>query len=331
MSKHLKAIETLLGQTESKADAKDSPFLALQLEQLETEIYKTEYPDLMFRQVMPVKSSGLNPGAETFAYRVYDWFGAAKFISSKTEDLPLVDFAGEKFAGKFELLGAAFKVSLDELMAAAFAGVAIEAEKSSAAAESIERKLDSVAARGDVEVGFKGFLNHSDVTIIATQTAESVTTWAAKLALASGKGPTHILNDLHYAAQKIVTDSKGKIRPDRMVIPTQLYGLIATTPMNSTGQSDATILSTFLKTSPFIKSESQISVWYQADTASAGGTGRIVFYKADRRYMEFYESQPLKVLPGQPKGLCVTVPMYAKCGGLVLRMPPAIRYLDGAE
>lgn len=332
MNKYQAALQALLGD-DLKMDAKDSPFLLEELTQIESEIYKVEYPDLMARQLLPFKSSGLNPGAESFVYRVYDWFGVARFVTGDSDDLDLVSIAGERFSQKVEMIGDAYAYNVSELAAAQMSGFPLEREKAMAAAEAIERKIDKTTAKGDPQVGFKGFLNHSDVTIATTAAngTSSGTSWASKLALTDGTGPTKILADLHTFLQGMSTTSKGKIRPDRMIMPQSLYSLIATTPMSDTGQSDATILSMFLKTSPFIKTAEQIAVWYEADDAAANGLGRIVAYKADRRYMEVYEPVTTRSLPAQPKNFKFVVPLYSKYGGLVLRQPLAVKYLDGAE
>jgi len=332
MNKYLHALTQLLGAT-LKMDSKDSPFLLEELTQIEAEIYKVEYPDLMARQVVPFKSTGLNPGAASFVYRVYDWFGVARFVTGRSDDLDLVSVAGERFSQKVEMIGDAYDYDVDELAAAQMSGFPLDREKALAAAEAIERKIDHTVAKGDPETDFEGFLNHSAVTIETTAAngVASATTWASKLALTDGTGPTKILADLHAFLQSIATDSKGKIRPDRLVMPQSLYSLIATTPMSSTGYSSETILSTFLKTSTFIKSDAQITVWYEADNAAANGKGRMVAYKADRRYMEVYEPVTVRSLPAQPRNFKFIVPLYSKFGGLVLRQPLAVRYLDGAE
>ena len=61
--------------------------------------------------------TGLNPGAASFVYRVYDWFGVARFITGRSDDLDLVSVAGERFSQKVEMIGDAYDYDVDELAA----------------------------------------------------------------------------------------------------------------------------------------------------------------------------------------------------------------------
>src|ERR1041384_3710567 len=111
-------IESLL--PEAREDAKFSAFLSQQLEDIETEVYRIEYPKLKFRQFLPVDSS-YPAGVESISFYEYDIFGVAKWISNYAQDLPNVSIRGEKFTSTVEGIGASYHYSTQDLRAAALA------------------------------------------------------------------------------------------------------------------------------------------------------------------------------------------------------------------
>jgi len=314
-----------------REDALDSSFMALQLQQLEAEIYRQVYPDLKWRTIMPVKNSGLNPGAESFAWRKYDTFGVAKFFANMAMDLPLVGIKGEKFVSKVEALGDGYDISVDELLAAAMANLPLEQEKASFAAEAIERLMDNTAAKGDTALGFEGFVNQSTAVIDTAATVSGQTTWAQKLTLTNNGGPIAILKDLHDHLFAMDLATYGKIKPNRLLMSQFAMNILSTTQMSTAGSNNRTILQQFLESSPYIRSMEQIDTWFHLNNASSTSLTRIVSYCYDRRYIEAYVPKEIEVLPAQPHGFTWKVPMWAKFGGLVNRMPMSIRYLDGVE
>ena len=58
-------------------DADHNAFFARSLWEIEQQIYKVEYPELIAKSLIPPKV-GVNPAAKTFAYRMFDRFGVAK-------------------------------------------------------------------------------------------------------------------------------------------------------------------------------------------------------------------------------------------------------------
>ena len=70
--------------------------------------------------------------------------------------------------------------------------------------------------------------------------------------------------------------------------------------------------------------------WYKLNTADAAGTGpRALFYKRSPEVLELVIPQDFEQLPPQAKNLAFVVPCHARCGGVVVRYPVAMLYLDG--
>lgn len=305
--------------TEARTDAKVSAFLSQELEAIESELYRVEYPEIKFRQFLPVKND-YPAGVETISYRVYDIFGHAKFIANYAEDLPYVAVRGEKFSSNVEGIGVAYGYSTQDLRAAAMAGLPLDREEAQAAMEFVERRMDSASAFGKKGLNMVGVLAHPNVpvdTAPATGTGSS-TLW-------EDKTPALILADMHLLVQNQVDDTRELHPPDTLLLPPAFYGLIATTPMDT--QNGTTILRRFLETSPYIRN---VGSWNHLDTADEAGTGpRMICYKRDPRVVSV--AIPMEALQHEPerRGLMFSVPIEARYGGVIVRIPLAIRYMDG--
>lgn len=297
----------------AKLDARDSAFIDQQLEAMEAEVYRVEYPALKARQFIPLKGD-VPAGAETFAYRVWDVFGQADWASNYAGDMPTQTIRGDKVVGKVEGIQDAYGYSSQDMRAAAMTGLPLDAELAKAAMERIEFKVDHTAALGDSTKGFVGFARHPSVGI-ATATA----------AFTSATGD-QMLADLHALANKIVEDTKELYAPDAILMDTVSFNKIATKLLNTANSNGQTVLAAFLATSPYIKS---VQSWTKLGTASDAGGKRAICYKRDPRVLQLViPMEPLQHEP-QRRGLNYVVPIESRFGGMIVRQPLAIRYLDG--
>ncbi len=302
--------------------AYDTMFLARELTQIESEQYRVQYPDIEFRQHIPIKNSGLNPGAKFFVYRVWDYMGMAKWISSYADDLPNVAIRSKEVASTAQAFGNSYQFSAEELMQASMAGLPLEREEANAAFEFMERFMDQVAWLGDAAVGMLGFLKHPNVgvTTPAADGTGSATTFASKT-------PAQILRDLYAVSLAMQTRSKKLFTADTLLLPPSLYGFIATKPVSDL-QPLTTVLDVFKATDPYVKNVMAGPAYME--TADAAGTGpRAVFYKKDPRAMSVYIPLEPRAIPPQERNLAVIVNIWGKLGGFILRQPLAMQYVDG--
>lgn len=300
--------------------AYDTAFLARELTQIETEMYRVEYADLEFRKHIPIKNSGLNPGAKFFVYKVWDYFGLAKWISDYADDLPNVAVRAKEEVSYAASFGDSYQFSAEELMNASMAGLPLEREEANAAFEFCERLMDQAAALGEPALRMLGFLNHPAVGITTP-----LNDGTASSTYFSAKTPRQILRDLYAVSQLMSDRSKKKFQPNTLLLPPSIYGLISTTPV-SDGAPETTILKVFLATDPYIKT---VDTWNRLETAGATGGPRAVFYRKDPKAMQLYIPMEPKATPPQERNLAVVVNVWGKFGGLVLRQPLAMQYMDG--
>ena len=296
-------------------DDKFSAFLDQQLEALEAQIYRVEYPELKARSFIPLKSD-VPAGAETFAYRVYDAFGEAVWLSNYQNKLPTASVRGEKIVGKVEGMGTAYHYSIQDLRAAAMGGMALESEHAEAARAALERKVDDVSAFGDSKRGFVGFANHPNPDL-----TNATGSWSN-----SATDPLVILADLMSFGKHVRAVTKEIFTPDTLLLPTSAYDAIATRLLSPTGSTRETILSTFLAVNPWIKA---VSSWPKLETAGTGSGTRAIAYKRDAKIVQLVIPMEMLQHPPQLDGLAYQVPMEMRFGGVLVRQPKAIYYMDG--
>ena len=126
---------------------------------------------------------------------------------------------------------------------------------------------DRIGAFGDASVGTTGFVNNANVPVFVLPNAGA---W-------SGLTPAQILENLNAMAQAVVDQTIEIEEPDTLILPTAEYGLIAATPFLG-GDGTETILSVFLRNSPYITAVEQ---WSKLNGAGAGGLQRAICYKRD--------------------------------------------------
>lgn len=306
-------------------DSADGIAFARALDEVRARTFDIKYPELKRNILIP--NTPIDPASETISYKQFDELGQAQPIHDYAKDFHNVDVKGKEFLGKVGAYGDSYQYSIQDLRAARRANFALEQKKATAARNAIERKLESVCAVGDSAFGLLG---------IANQTAVSVVTGAGQSL--SGTDVTgswddpattvqQILDDLNKASVKIHNDSLGIFQADTLILPTSVYGALATRQRSATFTDD-TVLQYILNSSPWLKA---IEFWPYLATAGASSKARAVLYKKDpevleqRVAVEFEQFAPQNVL------MTLVVPCHARHGGVVCMYPKAMLYLDGLQ
>lgn len=320
-------VRQLLAQLGFRADSSDPLFridagetagFARQLEYIEAEIYKVDYPQNRAREFIPVDTT-VPAWAETFTWRIYDWAGMAKIITRFADDLPAVDVMAAEITQKVQTMGGSFSYSLQDLRAAVKLGMNLETEKGELSREAHENKIEDLSTFGDAAAGLPGFLNNANVPILSapgTLTGD----W-----LNPATTPKEVLADMHTIANSVAITTKNTQKPDTMLLPFEHYAYVSTTQLNDF--QETTILDAFLKQSPFVRNVDQ---WLPLALADAARTGpRAMCYRRDPKVVRLVLPAPFNMLPPQAKNLAFTVPCESRIGGVSWRRPLAAVYADG--
>jgi hypothetical protein len=275
-------------------------------------IYLYKYPTLKARQLIPV-ANDTPAGAEEIASQIWNQVGQAKVIANYAQDLPRVDANLGEDRNPVRTLGDAYAYTVLDLARAAMSGQPLRETKARAAVRGMEQSIEDIAATGDADSGLPGLLNNANVAIDAATGA-----W-------SGLTAVQILADLARLTTNMVNATNEAEEPDTLVIPTTLNTLISQTPYSTlNGQS---ILAVFLANNPYIKS---VVSWVKMNTAGAGGVKRIMAYRRDPDVLSLEMPLEFTQLPPEPRNLEFIINCWARCGGVTVRFPGAIRFMDGA-
>jgi hypothetical protein len=200
------------------------------------------------------------------------------------------------------------------LRAAQFAGVPLETQRAITARRVIEFAIEKIGAEGSGIGGLKGLLNHPNVPLYAPDTGS----WATATA-------EQMLEDLHSLVDQVISGNKETFYPDTMVLDGESRRLIARKHLDTV--QETTVLAAFLKENDYIKT---VESWNRCEDADAAGTGpRFVCYKRSPEVLVLDIPQEFESFPPQAKNLSFFVPCHARVGGVKIRYPLAVGYMDG--
>jgi hypothetical protein len=313
MNKFLQLAGLLAASFAVKLDAGQTAVLARQLEYIDTAIYETKYAALKGRTFVPLDTS-VPAGAQTVTYRMWDYYGLAKVVANYADDIPLVDAVGKEFTSRIKTIADGYIYSIEDLAAAAMSGVSLDTTRATVARRVIEQSIDAMVAFGLPEAGMPGLLNHPNVPIVAPDYGDWLTTPVV----------AEILSDLRKLVSSIVTTTNEVHAPDTLLLPTSIFEFLAGYQVGQ--EYTTTLLQVFLQTSPHIKN---IDSWHKLETAGADGGPRALAYLRNKEVLDMVISQDFIQLPPQPNNLAFKVPCYCKVGGVRVRYPLAMAYMDG--
>lgn len=300
-----------------KLDTAESVFFARQLEALRPGILEVQYPELKGARLVPVDTN-IAPGAMTWTYRVFDHVGSALVTSDLSTAIPRADIKGSESTQVIRSVVNAYGYSILENRAAMMAKTPLVPQRAMAARDIIERTLDNVIFLGDPVMGLKGLLNQSGVvTYTVANGASGSQSWSTKT-------PDEIIADMNGIVNKIVSDSLEIEQPDTLLLPLSAYTYISAKRM---GDADPnTILSHFLRNSPYIKS---VEATHKSESNSAWTGKRMVCYRRDPNKLAALMPQPFEQFPPQAEGFELVTNCHARTGGVVVMYPKSIAYGDG--
>jgi hypothetical protein len=296
-----------------RMDANETALFSRQLEAIETRLFEVKYPDGHAIELVPLNTA-IDPGAETYTYRAYDYVGRAKRVSNFATDFPRVDVSGKEVQRKLQNYGASYGFDLQQLRAARFANFQLEQKLDVAARRVIMRELDQKLWFGDTDIAIYGLANST----LVSPTAVITGTWASATAL-------NILADLQKLINAPSVASKGVEQTTAVVLPHASW-LIVTTKFMGAEAPGMTVLDMAKKANPGVAFYES----YKLDLADAEGDGpRAVAYADDAEKVEGLVPTEFEVLPAVDEGGQFTVKVMMRTGGVILRYPAAVAYMDG--
>ncbi len=330
-----RVLETLQG----RADAMETSLFARQLEYVYTQTFDIEYADLKARSLIPVDTR-VPTGADSFTYTQFDKIGRAKIVHNYAQDFENADVIAAQFKQSIVSLGDSYQYTIQDMRAAAMAGLPLESRKAEAARWAIEQKLESLAAFGDANTGLVGLTNAPSINAVSkvsqNNAGATTSTWTQLITYALAKGnitqaAQEIQKDVLGLSRTIFNNTKGVHVGNTLVLPTQAYAILATT-VRAPGFTDDTLLQYILKSNPWLKS---IEFWPRLDGGAPAAVnsvwGRVMMYDKDPKVLGLIVSQDFEQFAPQPRNMAFIVPCHMRTGAVEVRYPLAVAYMDGVD
>jgi len=186
--------------------------LALQLTKMDNRWWKVLERDLTAREDIPINTSAVPAGASAYEWRKLDRVGRAK-RSNGNSNVPLVNLSSEKFTKTSEVYECGYQINRKDLRASVLTGIPIRSEYADATLRAFAETMNELVYFGDLELKNYGLIN--DTSFTSTQAPAGTSTSR----LWSGKTAAEILADMILPVKNILVATKGKIKPNRILLP----------------------------------------------------------------------------------------------------------------
>lgn len=293
-------------------------FVISQTSHIESAVYNMRYADIQYPQLIPVDTSA-HPFAKTITFFSQDKAGAAEWLNGNADDVPMADTERSQFESAIYTAGIGYGYGWEEINQAQMLGMNLAADKAAAARRAYEEFVDRVALEGDTSKGFEGLFDHSSVTAAAAPTGD----WGT----ATGD---QILADINAALTGITAATNYVAMGDTLILPYAKMELIASTRL---GDTTMTILEFIRMNNVYTAmtgSPLMIRAARKLDDAGVSATARLVAYRRSPEVMKLHIPMPHRFLPVFQSGpMRWDVPGVFRLGGLDIRLPSEVRYLDG--
>jgi hypothetical protein len=309
------------------ADAQQAAlgFLIKQTSYIEPGVVKQRYPDVQYSRLIPVDSSA-NPWAKSVTYYSSDQFGQAEFFEHLADDMPRADVTREKHETTVRMAGIGYGYTLEELgQAMMIPGTNLSNDRAAAARRAYEEFVDDAALRGKAAANWSGILNYP---CIQTDFADDDGTGASMAW--DDKTTDQVLRDINVVLSGIYTATLQIEMADTLLLPIGPMLTLSTRRIENTNDT----LGSFLKANNVYTVQTgqplDIVGVRGLETAGVGGTGRMVAYRRDPDVLKMHIPMPHRFLPVWQTGpMRFDVPGIFRLGGLEIRRPKAVRYVDG--
>jgi len=295
-------------------------FVVSQTTHIEQGVYNIRYPDIQYPGLIPVDFSA-NPFAQTVTYYSADKFGQARWINGNSDDIPIAGSERSKHQTAVYTAGIGYGWGWEEINTAMMLGIPLQSDDAAAAKRAYEEFVDDVALRGDDTKNFKGLINNSAVTPVGATYGD----W-----FGTGIDESHVLADVNNALIKTYVDTKTVAIADTLLLPVAHLNFLAVTRLGDT-------LSTLLM---FLKEHNTytaitgrpltIRAVRGLETAGTGNSARMIAYRRSPEVLKLHIPMPHRFLPVYQQGpLRWDVPGVFRLGGLDIRLPKEVSYIDG--
>jgi len=297
----------------------DSLFAQHALENIRAEILSTPNVVLQGRSLIPTYGQLINPAQTSHKFGYYDLVGSMSRRAPGSVDAPTADAMYTEFAIEGVEYHTSYRYVYEEMRAAQFAGVPLNALKGLAARRQVEAFMDGVCATGDATGKVLGALNQ---TTVPTQTTYSlsVTSWTSR-------DGADILADLESWLDAMRTATKDIEGYSNMVIalPPVQYNYVMRRPVLEDVSTES-VASVFARQEPGVT----LAPWRALYHAGTGNANRAFIFSRDASKLALVQSEEMNVHPEyQDTPVSWETLITCKTYGVVAFYPASALYVDG--
>ncbi len=299
-------------------------FLQSQTTYIEAEVYRIQYPDILYPQLVPIDTSA-SEWAKSVTYYSIDKVGAADWLAGAANDMRFADINRTQFEQGIELAGIGYQYNLEELgQAMMIPGLNLTSERAEAARRGYEEFMDKLARLGSTVKGTTGLLNNPNVAVtnaIADGTGSSAL-WSAKTA-------DQMIRDVQGALTSVYSGSQTVEMADTVLLPITNMELLANTRVPNTFGNALDYLAKYNLYTHTTGAPLTIRGILNLNTAGVNGVGRMVAYRKDPRVVKLHVPMVHRFLPVWQQGpITFTIPGIFRVGSVEVRRPGAFSYVD---
>ena len=169
----------------------------------------------------------VNEGATTYKQRMYEPTGEAVIISNFASDLPRVNVTQSEASANLKYIGDSYSYSMEDIMAARFAGEPLDTTLGVAAREISENKHNKMAWWGDRSHNIRGVLTHDFIPRYLNAVPFDATAASADAII------TELIAILNASSKLTKTAAKA----DTLILDPDAYSYIMHAPRSATSDT----------------------------------------------------------------------------------------------
>jgi len=295
-------------------------FAENQTSHVESAVNEALHPDIQYPQLVPVDTSA-SEFARSVTYYSSDKYGKADWINGNSNDIPVAGSEMAKHEKMVYMAGVGYSWGFEELGQAMMLGRNLQADDAMAARRAYEEMVDRVALYGDDTKGFQGITNNTGVTVEAATNGDwnDATTTGDQMAA-----------DINAALLGLGEDVGFTSMANTLLVGPRKMERLGTVRMGDTSETVATFLREKNLYTATTGQPLTIRAVRGLDTAGAAGAARMIAYRRDPAVLKLHIPMPHRFLPVYQDGaLNMVVPGVFRLGGVDIRRPKEVRYIDG--
>ncbi len=293
-------------------------FIISQTAHVEASVYQIRYADIQYPTLIPVDTSA-HPFAKTVTYFSADKVGEAGWLNANADDIPKADVEWTQYESSVFSAGIGYGYGWEEINQAQMLGIGLTNDKATAARRAAEEMIDRIALEGDTIKGFEGLFDHSAVTASGATTGD----WSTATA-------DQILGDVNDGLTNVQSQTNNVVMADTLILPYVEFNRIASMRLGDTAMTVLEFLRANNVYTATTGSPLEIRAARKLDTAGVSATARLIAYRRSPEVLKLHMPMPHRFFPVWQSGpLRWDIPGVFRLGGLDIRLPSEISYIDG--